>query len=532
MDTGTQPPRAPEKTTASVYLAGVAVIFLAHAAWLACIAEDAFISFRFSRHLAAGHGLVWNLGEPPVEGFTNLLWVLLGAMVELVGLDLPRTLQILGIVAGLATLWLCDRFAAHLDLGGWARRVPSLLLAVSGPFATWSASGLETSLFTLLALGSLYALARWTSHGARSALATGWLLAALATLTRPEGGLLAVAAAALSLSRRDSRRAAWMGIIGYGAFLAGLTVFRLLYFGVPLPMTFYAKTGGGLEQVLRGATYTGFFAFHFLLPLLPLAIAGLGRRAAGTPRRVVIILAGWSLAFGVYVVAVGGDYMAMDRFFVPVLPAIYLLVGVAARGLWHPAPARWVGACLLALCAAGTLVHSTPLETKLYAKPPLQHGTWRGVETERWHVARLELLARFFAERAAGRTDASLATSAIGVLGWRTGLAIYDFHGLVDPEIARLDRAEKPLGAGLAGHEKEDPGHVLDRRPTWWMYTRRLRDERAGWPDYDPEIEERLRREYRRVSVWLEDRENQEQGYFTFLERREEASSAENADEP
>ncbi len=42
--------------------------------------EDTYISFRYARNLAEGNGLVWNVGEKPVEGFTNLLWV-----VELAG---------------------------------------------------------------------------------------------------------------------------------------------------------------------------------------------------------------------------------------------------------------------------------------------------------------------------------------------------------------------------------------------------------------------------------------------------------------
>jgi len=34
------------------------------------VTEDAFISLRYSRHWAEGHGLVFNLGEkPPVEGY-------------------------------------------------------------------------------------------------------------------------------------------------------------------------------------------------------------------------------------------------------------------------------------------------------------------------------------------------------------------------------------------------------------------------------------------------------------------------------
>lgn len=58
-------------------------IFLAHASILgAWIVDDAGISFAYARSLATGHGLVAQAGEPPVEGFTNLLWVILlsGAM--------------------------------------------------------------------------------------------------------------------------------------------------------------------------------------------------------------------------------------------------------------------------------------------------------------------------------------------------------------------------------------------------------------------------------------------------------------------
>lgn len=164
------------------------------------------------------------------------------------------------------------------------------------------------------------------------------------------------------------------------------------------------------------------------------------------------------------------------------------------------------------------------LEARLFAKPPRQHGTWRGVETERWHVARLELLARFFADRAAGRPGASVATGAIGLLGYRTSLAIHDFHGLMDPEIAHLEVERgadgQPLGSGLPGHEKGDPLRVLAKQPTFWMTSRSLRDEPAGWPRYDAEIDERLRSEYRRVEIWLEDEVNHEAGYFTFLERK------------
>src|SRR5512140_2281077 len=45
--------------------------------------DDAMISMRYARNLAHGYGLVWNPGEVPVEGYTNILWTLLFAFVHL-----------------------------------------------------------------------------------------------------------------------------------------------------------------------------------------------------------------------------------------------------------------------------------------------------------------------------------------------------------------------------------------------------------------------------------------------------------------
>ena len=35
--------------------------------------DDAFVSFRYAENLINGYGLVFNPGEPPVEGYTNIL---------------------------------------------------------------------------------------------------------------------------------------------------------------------------------------------------------------------------------------------------------------------------------------------------------------------------------------------------------------------------------------------------------------------------------------------------------------------------
>jgi hypothetical protein len=41
------------------------------AAWPFTV-DDAYITLRYAKHLAGGQGLVWNLGERPVEGYSKL----------------------------------------------------------------------------------------------------------------------------------------------------------------------------------------------------------------------------------------------------------------------------------------------------------------------------------------------------------------------------------------------------------------------------------------------------------------------------
>ena len=45
----------------------ILAVFVVHFLFLAVVAEDAFISFRFAQNVAGGHGFLWNIGEAPVE---------------------------------------------------------------------------------------------------------------------------------------------------------------------------------------------------------------------------------------------------------------------------------------------------------------------------------------------------------------------------------------------------------------------------------------------------------------------------------
>jgi arabinofuranosyltransferase len=508
--------------------AGIAALFLVHALYLSGVAEDAFISFRFARNLVEGHGLVWNPGEPPVEGYTNFLWMLCSAGWIALGVDPVRGAQALGLASCLATLWLTWRAATRAL--GWSpgeALLPCLFLALAGPFAAWATGGLETSFFGLLLLLGVYRFSLYWREGGRRHLSVAFLALLLAGLTRPEGvlvlggiGLLAVVlAAGRAGARRDLAP-------GFAIALGGLAVYvawRWHVFGALLPNTFYAKTGDTPAQIERGAEYVGWFALHYLLPWLPLLLlagwrSGLpsGLRRQPLLLTCALLVTGYALA----VVWEGGDYMAMYRFLAPLLPFVYLLLVAAVRPVLRAGTGlgRRAALALGLVCAvAGTAFHSTPLEVVL-PLPPRLHGNWRGVQTERWHVARLSEIGRFFARHA--KPGESLATDAIGAIGWYARMPVYGAHGLVDPVLARR-RSATPVGSGIAGHERLDFAYLLARRPTFLMFRRELRAEPLRRLDFGPGVDPRLAAEYELRSVWLEDPANGEAGWFTFLERRD-----------
>ena len=139
------------------WLALVLAAFVAHAIWLQCVAEDAYISFRFARNVAEGHGFVWNPGSPAVEGFTNFLWVVVSAAAYRMGLDLPHTAQALGLASAIATLFVSWQFArAALGLSDGVALLITVMLAAAGPLAAWATSGMETTFFTLWIMTAVY----------------------------------------------------------------------------------------------------------------------------------------------------------------------------------------------------------------------------------------------------------------------------------------------------------------------------------------------------------------------------------------
>jgi len=202
------------------------------------IADDSFIFFRYAEHLGSGQGLAWNLGEPPVEGFSSPLWVLTLGAASALGLEPLLTAKTLGVIGFACTALGCGLLALKLSGNRWAALAALTAAAISKPLHYWAPSGMETGLYTALVVASLLLLV------SRHAV-TGAALLGLAGIGRPEGPLLA----------------AVVGIVPALALAPSLVyqAFRLLYFGELFANTYFAKVGGPLgARLLAGVTYSAY----------------------------------------------------------------------------------------------------------------------------------------------------------------------------------------------------------------------------------------------------------------------------------
>ena len=97
-------------------------------------------------------------------------------------------------------------------------------------------------------------------------------------------------------------------------------------------------------------------------------------------------------------------------------------------------------------------------------------------------------------------------------------MTVYGVHGLVDPRIAH---SEIELGYGFPGHEKENWRLMLAHSPDIFMFSRELTRTPLSTPYHDDyAVKQLLEKEYELVAQWIEDPLNNEEGFFTFLQKK------------
>lgn len=320
--------------------------------------DDAFITFRYARNLAHGDGLVFNIGER-VEGVTSLSWTLLLAAVETLRVPVEPAAFLLGVAFALLALRESYLLGRALGASAGACLAAAALVAVHGRFWLVAGNGLEGGLFSFLVV----LVARKTIEGADARL-IGVLLGLL-FMTRPESLLIApvvllyaayggparpnavrepsgnagVLAASRNAASTDGREAVRppgplhadlrrAGLIAAAAavVIGAVTIWRLAYYGAPLPNSVAAKSAlsAGLDTLVANLGQGLLYAVRFQVAHAPLIL--------GAAIAVILAPKAKALWFCLLVVAAelpavlvnGGDWMPHYRLltvFAPVLAA-------------------------------------------------------------------------------------------------------------------------------------------------------------------------------------------------------------------
>ncbi len=240
-----------EKRARLLVFAGVFAFALCFAAYTRHAWEDYYITYRVSKNLATGHGLVYTIGEK-VHAFTSPLNVLVPAILSM----------ITGNTSDEMVLWLfrvlcCSLLGTAAVLLFGAARKNSLSLAAAGvligmfaldaKIVDFSINGQEIAFmmfFLALAFNALSARSRWT--GVKLGLAWAGLM-----WTRPDGFIYfgAVALGFLLFEGGRSIGESRLGLLKIFLCAGAITTVLYLpwvlwawhYYGSPIPHTLTAK---------------------------------------------------------------------------------------------------------------------------------------------------------------------------------------------------------------------------------------------------------------------------------------------------
>jgi len=412
--------------------------------------DDSWIHQVYGRNLALLGQWAFIPGQPSAASTSPLYTVLL-ALGHGLRLDAALWTHGLGLLSliglGLVGARLGQRLAEPLrGVGWWA----GLALIATWHMLWAAAAGMETALFALLTLALMeqtFALLEAGGDGR----ALGWgALAALATLARPEGSLLAFLSGLALLW-------GWGGLRWRTLFLMAACALLILS---PYLLLNYSLTGGLLPNTAdaKFAQHAPLLALPYglrwldlalailaggqalLLLALPLHLWRVGQQGRADRRAWVGLLPlAWALALiSLYAARLPAAYQH-GRYVMPALPALIVLgvVGLA-WGL------RWGRANLVGRVLGRALALAVALSTAYFFV--------LGAEVRRVDVAIIEseMIESALWIRDNLPAEALLAAHDIGALGYfAPRAALLDIAGLISPQVIPFVRDGEALWAWL-----------------------------------------------------------------------------------
>jgi len=478
----------------------IILFFIKNSIAVRFIQDDAYTSFRYVKNFVEGNGLVFNMGER-VEGYTNFLWVMILSPfyfldhAHILSLDLESTSQFLSILFSICVLvltyYLSRKYFGRDDdqksmieniVDELTNLAPVFLLAFSTPLIYWGVSAMETTLFVSLTLLSILL---YLKNAEKNNPNMPWIfVSVLSSLLRPEGLIVFVLILLhkifynyllhkekkfLLRIRAVADKTLIKEILFFSIPLLMYICFRMIYYGYPLPNTFYARTDFSFEFIIRGMNYfLDFFKAYLLygiIFLLPLVLI-----------RNIKMIKELSLFFWLIIswtvlnIFIGGDVLPIHRFFLPIMPLIFILFVKAipyACDLIIPKGkilTDYISLTLIVLVMVYGLTNYNSEKPNMMNKRAYESGLVKKMKIYSDWV-------NFQSERRGRRI--SVAMSTIGAFSFSSNTHVIDLVGLTDAYISHHPKEVEGIDEELPVLWKErhyNAEYVMLQKPDYIIF--------------------------------------------------------------
>ncbi|MBI5929697.1 MAG: hypothetical protein HY862_10335 [Chloroflexi bacterium] len=419
--------------------------------------DDTYIHFQYARQMASAEPYVYSPGDDPTSGATSFLYTPLLAIGYLLGfhsLSLAYWAVAIGLLSLLLSAWLIFRLMMEspvakrpldplFEQGGehqamwWVALLITLAYIVTGA-TTWAAvSGMETMLFVLAVLLSLYTYQ--CGHPKQMAWA-----GAFAALTRPEGAIIALTLTLILLfrSRRAKRFSGWdflpffaiyiqllVNFVMTGSISASGNQAKSILYDVTIPMD--ERMGKVIGQLIRmlgelvfgfndvdGAYTTIIIGFLALLAVV-LSLRTSLRKKELRPTVLAFI---WILLLSGAIATLDTAFWHFKRYQLPMITLLFPLAGSMLFGLISIGVVnrRWI-------IAIATIILFFQTNTTLdYAGR--YHDNIGVVHDQQLAMAR-------WVDKNLPK-DARVGVHDVGVMAYIGNRKVYDVVGLTTPDAA------------------------------------------------------------------------------------------------
>ena len=232
--------------------------------------DDGNIFLNYAQHIAHGQGFVFNTNGERVEGFTSLLWVLVCAFFYLFTSHPEFLLIVFCLLLTSFTVTVIFRtlkrdiqktYPVFTKYFFWI--YCAFIISIGASYTAWSVLSLMENalwnfIFTLLIILVISTIEPIRVSLSRQIIIV--LLGCLLSLTRPEALVWnLVFTTVLLWSFYQNNRRIYFPVIYFvcvAGVTAGLTIFRLRYFGFQFPNTYYAKVSPDrIYNFIEGSKY-------------------------------------------------------------------------------------------------------------------------------------------------------------------------------------------------------------------------------------------------------------------------------------